>query len=160
MWSMWLPVWRFSWGRNTAHERYGTVLHRASTCGDDCWIKHGIQVCPDIVCAANIFYCACIKINFVCILKRETRQNYFDIWQKTLLRKKYQSSTAPQQPVVLPHHGPNSGLAKTNKASERDMNCHSSSSPFVFPYTRIVVPQFQNSLMEMCHEAEVAYLPS
>ena len=64
-----------------------------------------------------------------------------------------------QQPVVLPdvlpHHGPNSGLAKTNKASERDMNCHSSSSHFVFPHTRIVVPQFQNSLVEMCHEAEV-----
>ncbi len=39
-----LPVWRFGWGRNTAQERYGTVLHRASTCGDDCWIEHGIQV--------------------------------------------------------------------------------------------------------------------
>jgi hypothetical protein len=89
---------------------------------------------PDIVCAVNIFYCACIKIHFVCILKRETRQNYFDIWKKMLLPKKYQVSTAPQQLVVLPHHGPNSGLAKTNKASERDMNRRiSSSSPFVLP---------------------------
>ncbi len=63
-----LPVWRFGWGRNTVHERYGTVLHRTSTCGDDCWIEHGIQACPTL-CAVNIFYCACIKINFVCILK-------------------------------------------------------------------------------------------
>jgi hypothetical protein len=38
------------------------------------------------------------------------------------------------------------------------MNCHSSSSPFCFAtlYTRKVVPQFQNSLVEMCHEAEVS----
>jgi hypothetical protein len=32
------------------------------------------------------------------------------------------SMHAPQQVVVLPHHGPNSGLAKTNEASEREMN--------------------------------------
>jgi hypothetical protein len=112
----------------------------------------------------NIFYCAYIKVTFVCILKRETfvcilkcetRQNYFDIWKKILLPKKYQASAAPQQPVFLPHHGPNSGLAKTNKASEREMNCHSSSSPFFLPHTNIVVPQFQNSLVEMYHAAEV-----
>ena len=126
-----LPVWRFGWGRNTAQERYGTVLHRASTCGDDCWIEHGTQVCPALY-VQGIFSIACvIQIHFVCILKRETRQNYIDKWQKMLLRKKYQSSTAPQQPVVLPHHGPNSGLAKTKKASEKELNCHSSSSPFV-----------------------------
>ncbi len=71
---------------------------------------------PDIVCVVNIFYFARIKISFVCFLKRETRQNYFDIWKKNLLPKKYQVSTAPHQIVVLPHHGPNSGLAKTNKA--------------------------------------------
>ncbi len=41
-----LPVWRFGWGQNTAKERYGTSLHRASACGDDCWIEHGTQVCP------------------------------------------------------------------------------------------------------------------
>jgi hypothetical protein len=41
---------------------------------------------------------------------------------------------ASQQAVVLPHHGPNSGLAETNKASEREMKCHSSSSPFVLPH--------------------------
>jgi hypothetical protein len=40
---------------------------------------------------------------------------------------------APQQVVVLPHRGPNSGLAETNKASEREMKCHTSSSPFVLP---------------------------
>ncbi len=39
-----LPVSRFGWGRHATHERYGTVLHRTSTCGDDCWIEHGIQV--------------------------------------------------------------------------------------------------------------------
>ncbi len=49
-----LPVWRFGWGRNTAQERYGTVLHRASICGDGCWTEHGIQV----------FYCACFKMNY------------------------------------------------------------------------------------------------
>ncbi len=43
-----LPVWRFGWGRSTAQERYGTVLHRAITCGDDCWIEYGIQVCPTL----------------------------------------------------------------------------------------------------------------
>ncbi len=43
-----LSLWRFGWGRNTAQERYGTVLHRASTCGDDCWIEHGIQVCTTL----------------------------------------------------------------------------------------------------------------
>ena len=128
-----LPVWRFGWGWNTAHERYGTVLHRTSNCGDDCWIEHGLPVCPTLY-AVNIFYCAFVKINFVCILKCETRTKYFDIWKKILfVRKKYQASTAPQQFVVLPHHGPNSGLAKTSKASEREMNCHSSSSPFVLP---------------------------
>ncbi len=42
--SMRLPVWRFGWGRNTVQECYGTVLHRTSTCGDNCWIEHGIQV--------------------------------------------------------------------------------------------------------------------
>jgi hypothetical protein len=112
----------------------------------------------DIVCAVNIFYCAYNKIKFVCILKRETRQNYRDIWKKILLPKKYQASTAPQQPVVFPHHGPNSGLAKTNKASERKIHCHSSYSTLCFatPHTRIVVPQFQNSVVEMCHEAEVS----
>jgi hypothetical protein len=88
----------------------------------------------DIVCAVNIFYCACIKIYFVCILKRETRLKYFDIWKKSLLPKKYQASTAPQQLFVLPHHGPNSGLAKKNKASEREMHCHSSSLPCVLPH--------------------------
>ncbi len=41
-----LPVWRFGWGQNTAHEHYGSVLHRTSNRGDDCWIEHGIQVCP------------------------------------------------------------------------------------------------------------------
>jgi hypothetical protein len=35
---------------------------------------------------------------------------------------------------ALPHHGPSSGLAKTNKASEREMNCHNSSSSFVLPH--------------------------
>jgi hypothetical protein len=88
----------------------------------------------DIVRAVNISYRACIKIHFVCILKRETRQTYLDIWKKIVLPKKYQASTALQQLVVLPHHGPNSGLAKTNKTSERDMSCHSSSSPFVLPH--------------------------
>ncbi len=95
----------------------------------------------DIVCS-EIFYCACFKINFICILKRETRQTYFDVWKNILLPKKYQASTAPQQLLILPHHGPNSGLVKTGKASERDMSCHCSSSPFVLPhYTRIVVPK-------------------
>jgi hypothetical protein len=75
-----------------------------------------------------IFYYERIKINFVCILKRETRQ------KKISLPKKYQALSAPHQPVVLPHHEPNSGLAKTKKASEREMNCHSSSSPFVLPH--------------------------
>jgi hypothetical protein len=104
-----------------------------------------------------MFYCACIKINFVCILKRETRQTYLDIWKKNLLRKKYQASTAPQQPVVLPRHGQNSGVAKTNKASGRDMDCQFLLTFFFFAtHTRIVVPQFQNSLVEMCHEAEVS----
>jgi hypothetical protein len=91
----------------------------------------------DIVCAVNIFYCACIKISFVWILKRETRQNNLDLWKKIVLPKKYQASqqvSTERQPVALPHHGPNSGLVKTNKASEREMNCHSSSSPFVLPY--------------------------
>ncbi len=83
----------------------------------------------DIVCELIIFYRACIKINFVCILKRETRQNYFDVWKKILQPKKFQASTALV--VVLPHHGPNSGLAKTNKASERDIHCHRPSSLFV-----------------------------
>jgi hypothetical protein len=55
-------------------------------------------------------------------LKHETRQNYFDVWKNILLPKKHQASTAPQQLIVLPHHGPNSGLAKTNKASEKEMN--------------------------------------
>jgi hypothetical protein len=41
---------------------------------------------------------------------------------------------ALQQAVVLPHHGPNSGLAKTIKAPERDMKCHNSSPPFVLPH--------------------------
>ena len=125
-----LPVWRFGWGRITTRERYGAVLHRTSNCGDDCWIEHGIQVCPTLY-AVNIFYCACVKISFVCILKRETRTKYFDTWKKNLfVRKKYQASTA-QQFVVLPHHGPNSGLAKTKKALEKELNCHSSSLPFV-----------------------------
>jgi hypothetical protein len=92
-------------------------------------------------------------------LKREkTRKNYFDVWKKTLLPKNYQASTPVRQYVVLPHHGPNSGLTKTNKASEREMNCHGFFPPFVLPHTntRKVVPQFQNSLVEMCHEAEVS----
>jgi hypothetical protein len=57
---------------------------------------------------------------------------------------------------ALPHHGPSSGLAKTNKASEQN------ESPSFFPtlfsatlHTRLVVPQFQNSLVEIFHEAEV-----
>jgi hypothetical protein len=41
---------------------------------------------------------------------------------------------ALQQVDVLPHHGPNSGLAKTNKAPERGMKFHSCSSPFVLPH--------------------------
>jgi hypothetical protein len=53
---------------------------------------------------------AYIMINFVCNLKRETRKNYFDVWKKMLLAKNYQASTAVRQYVVLPHHGPNSGL--------------------------------------------------
>jgi hypothetical protein len=81
-----------------------------------------------------IFHCECIKINYACILKRETRQNNRDIWKKILLLKKYQASTAPQQPVVLPHHEPNSGLAETKKASEGEMNCRGSSLPFVLPH--------------------------
>jgi hypothetical protein len=36
-----------------------------------------------------------------------------------------------QEVVVLPHHGPNSGLAKT---TEREMKCHSSFSPFILPH--------------------------
>jgi hypothetical protein len=35
---------------------------------------------------------------------------------------------------ALPHHGPSSGLAKTNKALERKMNCHRPSLPFVLPH--------------------------
>ncbi len=153
-----LPVWRFGSGRNTIQERYGTVLHRASTCGDNCWIEHGTQVCPALY-VQGIFSIACvIQIHFVCILKRETRQNYIGVWKTFLLPKKYQALIAPEQAVVLPHHGPNSGLAKTNKASEREMNCHSSSSPFCLATlrTRIVAPQFQNNQVEMCHETKVS----
>jgi hypothetical protein len=63
----------------------------------------------------------------------------------------------------LAHHGPNSGLVETNKASEWEMNCHSSPQfllTFCFAalHTRIVVPQFQDILVEMCHEAEVSSL--
>jgi hypothetical protein len=58
------------------------------------------------------------KVHFVCILKRETRQKYFDVWKKKLQRKIHQA------PIVLPHHGPSSGLAKTNKASEREREMH------------------------------------
>jgi hypothetical protein len=48
--TMLLCVWRFGWGRYTARERYGTVLHGTSNCGDNCWIEHGIQVvCPSII---------------------------------------------------------------------------------------------------------------
>jgi hypothetical protein len=94
-------------------------------------LNMGFRYVRHCMCEVNIFYCACIKIHFVCILKRVTRQNYLDIWKKMLLPNKYQASTAPQVFVVLPHHAPNSGLAETNKASERDMNCHSSSSPIV-----------------------------
>jgi hypothetical protein len=65
------------------------------------------------------------------------------------------ADTKTKEPLA--HHGPNSGLAKTNKASEREMSCHTSSAPFVLPhYTRIVVPQFQDILVEMCHEVEVS----
>ncbi len=48
-------------------------------------------------------------------------------------------------------------FSNTNKASERVMNCHGSflTCCFATLHTRIVVPQFENSLMEMCHEAEV-----
>ncbi len=46
--TMRLSVWRFGWGRNTAQERYGTILHCTSNRGDDCWIEHGIQVCPTL----------------------------------------------------------------------------------------------------------------
>jgi hypothetical protein len=51
----------------------------------------------DILCAVNIFYCACIKIHAVGILKRETRQNYFNIWKNMLLPKKYQASAVRQE---------------------------------------------------------------
>jgi hypothetical protein len=115
----------------------------------------------NIVCAVNMFYFACIKINLVCILKRESRQNYLNIWKKILLPKKYQASqqasTARQQPFALPHHGPNSGLAKTNKASRRERNeLPQFRLIFCFATLQIVVPQFQNSLLEICHEAEVS----
>jgi hypothetical protein len=71
--------------------------------------------------------------SFVFILDREKN---VDIWRKCFWSRQGSTGlTATQQlVVVLPHHGPNSGLAKTNKASEREMNCHSSSSPFVLPH--------------------------
>ncbi len=69
------------------------------------------------------------------VLRLIFRQNYCGIWKKILLPKKYERNVAAKIPsVFLPHHGPNSGLAKTKKASEREMNCHSSSSPFVLPH--------------------------
>jgi hypothetical protein len=57
----------------------------------------------------------------VCILKRETRPKNLDIWKKMLLPKKYLvSARQPRRDVliIVPHHGPHSGLAKTNKASD------------------------------------------
>jgi hypothetical protein len=56
---------------------------------------------------------------------------YTQVWKKKRSQKLGLHASARQQVVALPHHGPNSGLAKTNKALERDMNCHSSSSLFV-----------------------------
>ncbi len=64
---------------------------------------------------------------------------------------------ALQQVVVLPHHGPNSGLAKTSKAPNRnEMSQFLLTFSFATLHTRTVVPQFQHSLVEMCHEAEVS----
>jgi hypothetical protein len=105
-----------------------------------------------------IFYCECIKVNFVCILKHETRQNNRAIWKKMLLPKNYQASTSPQQLVVLPHHEPNSGLAKTKKSLGEGNALPQFLLTFCFAtlHTRIVVPDYQNSLVEICHEAEVS----
>jgi hypothetical protein len=51
------------------------------------------------------------------------KEENFRIWKLFLFGlllqpKNYQASTERQQPVALPHHAPNSGLAKTNKALE------------------------------------------
>jgi hypothetical protein len=104
-------------------------------------LNMGFRYVRQIMCAVNIFYgawCVLLRLILFVFLKRVTRQSNLDLWKKHLLPKKYQAShqasTERQQPIALPHHAPNSGLAKTNKASDREMNCHSSSSPFVSPH--------------------------
>jgi hypothetical protein len=67
---------------------------------------------------------------------------HINLWltMYTHLLKKWRSQkrglhvSALQQVAALPHHSPDSGLAKTYKASEREMNFHSSASSFVLPH--------------------------
>ncbi len=135
-----LSLWRFGWRSSTKNEHYGIVIHCTSNRCDYCWIKHGIQVCPDITWEREgggrwswLLVWTWFFPLFVFILDRKKN---IDIWKRKFFwsRQGSASLSATHQPGFLPHHGPNSGVAKTNKASEREMNCLSSSSPFVLPH--------------------------
>ncbi len=157
--SMRLPVWRFGWGRNTVQEHYGTVLHRTSNCGDDCWIEHGIQVCPTLY-VQWIFSVARVLILFVFWNVKPGRITLLYgrkfCCQRNIKRQLRHNMSSPFHIM-----GQIQVLAKSTKPRREKWIAIVPPHRFFFAtlHTRTVVPQFQNSLVEMCHEAEVS-LPS
>ncbi len=158
---MWLPVWRFGWGRTTAHKRYGTVLHRTSNRGVDCWIEHGIQVCPTLY------------VQWIFSIARVLRFIFFVFWNvkpgritwiygrkffcQRNIKRHNKRQLRDNIPSLFRIMGQIQVLPKLTKLRREKWIATVPLLTFCFAalHTRIVVPQYQNSLVEICHEAAV-----